>query len=64
MKEWVKPLYNGYHQALELPKNPFPFPRTGHLKISLGPTQFSYSKFHGHISYQSVQWRLTAVDYH
>ena len=47
MKEWVKPLYIGYHQALELPKNLFPFPRTGHLKISLGPTQFLYSKFHG-----------------
>ena len=33
--------------------------------VSLGPTQFLYSKFHGllkaHISYQSVQWRLTAV---
>ena len=47
MKEWVKALYIGYHQELELPKNLFPFPRTGHLKISLGPTQFSYSKFHG-----------------
>ena len=47
MKEWVKPLYIGYHQALDLPKNLFPFPRTGHLKISLGPTQFWYSKFHG-----------------
>ena len=47
MKEWVKPLYIGYHQALELPKNLFPFPRTGHLKISLGPTQFLYSKFNG-----------------
>ena len=47
LKEWVKPLYIGYHQALELPKNLFPFPRTGHLKISLGPTQFLYSKFHG-----------------
>ena len=47
MKEWVKPLYIGYHQALELPKNLFPFPRTGHLKISLGPTQCLYSKFHG-----------------
>ena len=34
-------------QALELPQNLFPFPRTGHLKISLGPTQFLYSKFHG-----------------
>ena len=47
MKEWVKPLYIGYHQALDLPKNLFPFPRMGHLKISLGPTQFLYSKFHG-----------------
>ena len=47
MKEWVKALYIGYHQALDLPKNLFPFPRTGHLKISLGPTQFLYSKFHG-----------------
>ena len=28
-------------------QKPFPFPRTGHLKISLGPTQFLYSKFHG-----------------
>ena len=46
LKEWVKPLYIGYHQALDLPKNLFPFPRTGHLKISLGPTQFLYSKFH------------------
>ena len=44
MKEWVKALYIGYHQALDLPKNLFPFPRTGHLKISLGPTQFLYSK--------------------
>ena len=25
----------------------FSVPRTGHLKISLGPTQFLYSKFHG-----------------
>ena len=36
--------------------------------VSLGPTQFLYSKFHGllkaHISYQSVQWRLTAVCHH
>ena len=47
MKEWVKPLYIGYLQALDLPKNLFPFPRTGHLKISLGSTQFLYSKFHG-----------------
>ena len=47
MKEWVKPLYIGYHQALELPKNLFPFLRTGHLKISIGPTQFLKSKFHG-----------------
>ena len=47
MKEWVKALYIGYHQVLDLPKNLFPFPRTGHLKISLGPTQFLYSKFHG-----------------
>ena len=38
MKEWVKALYIGYHQALDLPKNLFLFPRTGHLKISLGPT--------------------------
>ena len=47
MKEWVKPLYIGYHQALELPQNLFSFPRTGHLKISLGPTQFLLCKFHG-----------------
>ena len=47
MKEWVKPMYIGYHQALELPKNLFPFSRTRHLKISLGPTQFLYSKSHG-----------------
>ena len=46
MKEWVKALYIGYHQALDLPKNLFLFPRTGHLKISLGPTQFLCSKFH------------------
>ena len=26
-EEWVKPLYIGYHQALELPKNLFPFSR-------------------------------------
>ena len=47
MKEWVKALYIGYHQALDLPKNLFPFPRTGHLKSSLGPNQFLYSKFYG-----------------
>ena len=47
MKEWVKPLYIGYLQALDLPQNLFSFPRTGHLKISLGPTKFLYSKFHG-----------------
>ena len=46
MKEWVKALYIGDHQALDLPQNLFPFPRTGHLKISLGPTQLLYSKFH------------------
>ena len=62
MKEWVKALYIGYHQALDLPKNLFPFPRTGHLKISLGPTQFLYI-YIAHFSYQSVQWRLTAVIY-
>ena len=28
-------------------QNLFPFPRTGNLKKSLGPTQFLYSKFHG-----------------
>ena len=47
MKELVEPLYISYLQALDLPQNLFPFPRTGHLKISLGPTQFLYSKFHG-----------------
>ena len=47
MKEWVKALYIGYHQALDLPKNLFPFSRTRHLKISSGPTQLLYSKFHG-----------------
>ena len=47
MKEWVKPLYIGYLQALDLHQNLFPFPRTVQLKISLGPTQFLYSKFHG-----------------
>ena len=31
--------------ALELPKNLFPFPRTGHLKISFGPTQFYIVNF-------------------
>ena len=40
MKEWVKALYIGYHQALDLPKNLFPFPRTVQLKISLGPIRF------------------------
>ena len=47
MKEWVKSLYIGYLQALDLSQNAFPFLRTGHLKISLGPTQFLYCKFHG-----------------
>ena len=47
MKEWVKPLYICYLQALDLPKNIFPCPRTGHLRISLGLTQFLYSKFYG-----------------
>ena len=47
MKEWVKALYIGYHQELDLPKNLFPFPRTVQLKISLGPIQFLYSKFYG-----------------
>ena len=47
MTEWVKALYIGDHQALDLPKNLFPFPRTGHLEISLGPTQFLHSKCHG-----------------
>ena len=46
MKEWVKPLCIGYlqPQVLDLPQN---LPKTGHLKISWGPTQISYSKFHG-----------------
>ena len=35
MKEWVKALYIGYHQALELPKKLFLFLATGHLKIFL-----------------------------
>ena len=47
MKEWVKALYIGYHQELDLPKNLFPFPRTVQLKISLGPIRFLYSRFHG-----------------
>ena len=47
MKEWVKALYIGYHQELDLPKNLFPFPRTVQLKISLGPIRFLYSKFNG-----------------
>ena len=47
MKEWVKALYIGYHQELDLPKNLFPFLRMVQLKISLGPIQFLYSKFHG-----------------
>ena len=47
MKEWMKALYSGYHQALDLPQNLFPFPRTVQLKISLGPIQFLYSEFHG-----------------
>ena len=47
MKEWVKALYIGYHQELDLPKNLFPFPRTVQLKIFLGPIWFLYSKFHG-----------------
>ena len=47
MKEWVEPLYIGYLQALDLPKNLFPFPRAGHLKISGDPTQFLFSKFQG-----------------
>ena len=47
MKEWVKALYIGYHQELDLPQNLFPFPRTVQLKISLGPIRFLYSKFHG-----------------
>ena len=29
MKEWVKPLYIGYHQALELPKNLFSVSENG-----------------------------------
>ena len=41
MKEWVNPCtYIGYLQALDLPQNLFPFPRTGHMKTSLGPTPF------------------------
>ena len=47
MNEWAKPLYIGYLQVLDLPQYLFPFPRTGHLKISGGPTQFLQSKFHG-----------------
>ena len=38
MKKWVKPLYIGYLQALDLCQNLFPFPRTSHLTISWGPT--------------------------
>ena len=48
-KERVKPLYIGYLQALDLPKTPFLFPRTGDLKICLGPTQFLRVK----VSYRS-----------
>ena len=44
MKEWVKPLYIGYHQALDLPQNLFPFPRM--VQISLGPTQFLNIQYH------------------
>ena len=33
MKDWVKPLYIGYLQVLDLPQNLFPFPRVGHFKI-------------------------------
>ena len=47
MKEWMKPLYIGYLQALDLSHNLFPFPRTVQLKISLGPIRFLYTKFHG-----------------
>ena len=45
MKEWVKPLCIGYHQALELPKNLIPSLRTSHLKIFLGPTKFYIANF-------------------
>ena len=45
MKEWVKALYIGYHQALDLPKSffrsengPLKFPRSNSIL---------YSKFHG-----------------
>ena len=63
MKEWVKPLYICYLQALDLPQDLFPFPRTGHLKIFSGPTQFLYSKFHGLLKLiiHTNQLRLTAV---
>ena len=47
MKEWVKPLYIGYLQALDLPQNLFSVSESGHIKISLGPTQFLFSIFHG-----------------
>ena len=47
MKECLKPLYIGYLQALDLPQHLDLFPRSSHLKISWGPTKFSYSKFHG-----------------
>ena len=46
IEKWVKALYIGYHQELDLPQNLFPFPRTVQLKISLGPIRFLYSKFH------------------
>ena len=47
MKEWVRTLYIGYLQALDLRQNLFLFASTGHLKISGGPTQFLFSKFRG-----------------
>ena len=40
MKEWMKPLYFGYLQALNLPQYLVSFPRMSHLKICWGPTQF------------------------
>ena len=42
---WVKPLYINCLSALDLPQNPFPFSRTGHLKVAGGPNQIIYSKF-------------------
>ena len=47
MKEWVKPLYIGYLQALDLPQYIVPFPETSHFQIPWGATQFLFSKFYG-----------------